>query len=408
MKNLIFSNLFTSKDFASNIGMTADPYSSKIFSNSIMINKSGGSSSFFKRSMMPSANSTTITGKSSNLKRDVGIKLLDAQEQSASPKEAKRKRKEYEKEVQKKLKQEQQQQELLEKEEKLKAQQMHQEKLEKEASEKLLEEETNLLKERAESRPVENLENLTRMDTSTSNTDESRLTSHFDFGQQPPLQSHQSLKLESFTTMPTQQVQQAHILNSMKTNNDTDYSSATSSPFIYQHQSPFLSHSLPQQQQLQRLQQQQQQHYHTESQQQKQEHFQFNQHNSLPQQPSYSTAHEVLHDNSSVFMNKNNLQYSGASLPQSMANSQHQLGSLPVKQQNLEENRQTFNNLTVEHVSFSNNNSNNNNNNNSNSNTNPCMSSMPSSTAAQAEQSKRTHQSLSLTVGRFRHVLESI
>jgi hypothetical protein len=62
------------------------------------------------------SNTTTITGKSSSLKRDVGIKLLDAQEQSASPKEAKRRRKEYEKEALKKLKFEQTEKEKLEKE----------------------------------------------------------------------------------------------------------------------------------------------------------------------------------------------------------------------------------------------------------------------------------------------------
>jgi hypothetical protein len=61
------------------------------------------------------SNTTTITGKSSSLKRDVGIKLLDAQEQSASPKEAKRKRREHEKEALKKIKYEQIEREKLEK-----------------------------------------------------------------------------------------------------------------------------------------------------------------------------------------------------------------------------------------------------------------------------------------------------
>lgn len=89
-----------------------DPYSSRIFSNSSnnlnsFNNKSQGSSSFFKRSMLTNMGSTTITGKSSTPKRNVGIKLLDAQEQSITPKEAKRKRKEHEKEVLKKQKQEQ-------------------------------------------------------------------------------------------------------------------------------------------------------------------------------------------------------------------------------------------------------------------------------------------------------------
>jgi hypothetical protein len=56
----------------------SDSYSSKIFSNSSnsSLNKSGGSSSFFKHSMISSmSSSTTITGKSSTIKRDVGIKV---------------------------------------------------------------------------------------------------------------------------------------------------------------------------------------------------------------------------------------------------------------------------------------------------------------------------------------------
>lgn len=74
------------------------------------MSKNTGSSSFFKRSTLTTTNTnTTITGKSSIIKRDGGIKLLDAQEQSASPKEAKRKRKELEKETQKKLKMEEKQ-----------------------------------------------------------------------------------------------------------------------------------------------------------------------------------------------------------------------------------------------------------------------------------------------------------
>lgn len=90
-----------------------DPYSSKIFTNSSnslssygSSGKSQGSSSFFKRSMLTNTASTTITGKSSTPKRNVGIKLLDAQEQSVTPKEAKRKRKEQEKEMLKRQKQE--------------------------------------------------------------------------------------------------------------------------------------------------------------------------------------------------------------------------------------------------------------------------------------------------------------
>jgi hypothetical protein len=86
-----------------------DSYSSKIFinNNNNLNSKNNASSSFFKRSMISNNNATTITGKSSNLKRDVGIKLLDAHEQSATPKEAKRKRKEQEKETIKKQKSEQ-------------------------------------------------------------------------------------------------------------------------------------------------------------------------------------------------------------------------------------------------------------------------------------------------------------
>lgn len=64
------------------------------------------SSSFFKRSLTLNANSTTITGKSSAIKRDVGIKLIEVQEQVSNPKEAKRKRKEQEKESLKKSKSE--------------------------------------------------------------------------------------------------------------------------------------------------------------------------------------------------------------------------------------------------------------------------------------------------------------
>ncbi|RNA20575.1 negative elongation factor A [Brachionus plicatilis] len=64
-----------------------------------------GSSSFFKRSLTISA--STITGKSSIVKRDIGIKLLDSDEQIIfNPREAKRKRKEQEKEALKKVKQE--------------------------------------------------------------------------------------------------------------------------------------------------------------------------------------------------------------------------------------------------------------------------------------------------------------
>jgi type 1 fimbria pilin len=55
--------------------------------------------------MFTTNTSTTITGKSSSaIKRNVGIKLLDVQEQSATPKEVKRKRKELEKELLKKQK----------------------------------------------------------------------------------------------------------------------------------------------------------------------------------------------------------------------------------------------------------------------------------------------------------------
>ncbi len=61
---------------------TADPYSSKIFSNSSnnlnsygSNGKSQASSSFFKRSMITNNTSTTITGKSSTPKRNVGIKV---------------------------------------------------------------------------------------------------------------------------------------------------------------------------------------------------------------------------------------------------------------------------------------------------------------------------------------------
>lgn len=62
-------------------------------------------SSFFKRSL--NTNVPTITGKSSVVKRDVGIKLLDSDEQIIfNPREAKRKRKEQEKEALKKVKQE--------------------------------------------------------------------------------------------------------------------------------------------------------------------------------------------------------------------------------------------------------------------------------------------------------------
>lgn len=89
--------------------LSSDSFNSKIFSNSsnsFMESKTIGSSSFFKRSMSSNQTNTTITGKSSSIKRDVGIKLLDVQEQSANPREAKRKRKEQEKEIQKKLKQE--------------------------------------------------------------------------------------------------------------------------------------------------------------------------------------------------------------------------------------------------------------------------------------------------------------
>ncbi len=72
--------------------------------------------SFLKRSSFTATN-VSITGKSSTtFKKDVGIKLLDVQEQSATPKEAKRKRKEQEKELMKKQKMEQQQSEKLEKE----------------------------------------------------------------------------------------------------------------------------------------------------------------------------------------------------------------------------------------------------------------------------------------------------
>lgn len=49
-----------------------DPYSTSYGS---MSQKMQGSSSFFKRSMLTSTTSTTITGKSSNPKRNVGIKV---------------------------------------------------------------------------------------------------------------------------------------------------------------------------------------------------------------------------------------------------------------------------------------------------------------------------------------------
>ncbi|CAF0812308.1 unnamed protein product [Brachionus calyciflorus] len=63
------------------------------------------SSSFFKRSL--TTNTSTITGKSSVVKRDVGIKLLEVDEQNIfNPREAKRKRKEQEREALKKAKQE--------------------------------------------------------------------------------------------------------------------------------------------------------------------------------------------------------------------------------------------------------------------------------------------------------------
>lgn len=102
-----YSNRFNKKnELGLNAGLVGnDPYSSSYGS---MGQKNQGSSSFFKRSMLTSTTSTTITGKSSNPKRNVGIKLLDVQEQVATPKEAKRKRKEQEKETLKRQKQDQQ------------------------------------------------------------------------------------------------------------------------------------------------------------------------------------------------------------------------------------------------------------------------------------------------------------
>jgi hypothetical protein len=79
--------MLTSLAGAQDASTSLSPYTSKIFSNSSNnLNSSSSpyssptvntSSSFFKRSIFSSSsNSSTITGKSSNIKRDVGIKVI--------------------------------------------------------------------------------------------------------------------------------------------------------------------------------------------------------------------------------------------------------------------------------------------------------------------------------------------
>jgi negative elongation factor A len=219
----------------------------------------GGSSSFFKRSMLTTTHNTTITGKSSNLKRDVGIKLLDVQEQSASPKEAKRKRKEQEKEVIKKLKQEQ-----LESEQ-LKAQQEQEQiKLEREEKQQLDNSNIPLTSTTTLEIPhltpniaipaySQQITNLNLNDNSNNNSNGMEFTSH-----------QHSMKLENFSTNTSASgfnpnfnpnnnqniaTSQANILNSIKTNCDYDYKGASN--YALMHQQPLESQYYHQQQQQQ-------------------------------------------------------------------------------------------------------------------------------------------------------------
>ena len=66
-----YSRFAKKNDLADSL-LAADPYSSKSFSSTTA---NTGSSSFFKRSMITNTPSTTITGKSSAPKRNVGIKV---------------------------------------------------------------------------------------------------------------------------------------------------------------------------------------------------------------------------------------------------------------------------------------------------------------------------------------------
>jgi len=89
--------------------LSRNMYKSAPLSVNSMNNDSIGASSsssaqtpgFLKRSFLSSA---TLTGKQSALKSNVGIKLLDLQDQPLPPKEAKRKKKEAEKETKKRIK----------------------------------------------------------------------------------------------------------------------------------------------------------------------------------------------------------------------------------------------------------------------------------------------------------------
>lgn len=98
--------LVDSSDFSNKMSFMNRGSSSKKLDSMSMGNPyQAGPSSFFKRSL--TTNTSTITGKSSVVKRDVGIKLIESNEQIIfNPREAKRKRKEQEKEALKKVKQE--------------------------------------------------------------------------------------------------------------------------------------------------------------------------------------------------------------------------------------------------------------------------------------------------------------